>query len=117
MPERTQPDQTVSESMSTDNPEQQLHDRASRGESLSADERMRLEAWYARLDQEEGALLNRAGPPATLTALQRQIETAVAQLATVTQRVQALTAENTTVRREIASLQLLLAQRSTPQPA
>ena len=64
-----------------------------------------------------GGILNLAALPGTLATLQRQIETAVAQLVTVTQRVQALTADNTTVRREIASLQLLLAQRPTPQPA
>ena len=103
--------------MSPESPEQQLHDKATRGEALTAEERARLEAWYARLDQEESALLNKAGPPATLAGLQTQIEATLAQLAEVTGRIQALTAENTAVRREIASLQLLLAQRSTPQPA
>src|SRR5262245_41236387 len=89
--------------MSMNSPEQQLPDRATRGETLSAEERLRLEAWYARLDQEEEEVLTKAAPPASLATLQRQIEAALAQLATVTQSVQDLTAENASVRREIAT--------------
>jgi hypothetical protein len=36
---------------------QQLHDKATRGVPLTPDEQPRLEAWYARLDQAERALL------------------------------------------------------------
>jgi hypothetical protein len=103
--------------MSTDTAGQQLHDRATRGESLSAEERAQLDAWYARLDAEEGAVLAGAVPPGSITALQAQIATALAQLGTVTQHIQAVTAENAAVRQEITALRRLLAQKSTPQPA
>src|SRR5262245_11278894 len=103
--------------MSTDTVGQQLHDRATRGEALSAEERAHLDAWYARLDAEEVAALAGAVPPGSIPALHAQIATALAQRGTVTQHVQALTAENAAVRQEIASLQRLLTQKSTPQPA
>jgi hypothetical protein len=96
---------------------QQLHDRATRGEILSAPERAQLDEWYARLDQEEGAALGTVVPSTNRAILQAQIQTATAQLAALTQRVQALTAENAAVRQEIVSLQQQLARTPTPQPA
>jgi hypothetical protein len=103
--------------MSRDVAAEQLHDRATRGEVLSAKERGQLQEWYARLDREEAEALNRAVPSASLTALHAQIDTALSQLATVTQRIQTLTGENAAIRQEITSLQALLAQKPTPQPA
>ncbi len=94
--------------MSTDTAGQQLHDRATRGEVLSAEDRAGLDEWYARLNLEEGVTLAGANPPASLAVVQAQITTALGQLATVTQRIQALTAENAATRGEIASLQQLL---------
>ena len=103
--------------MSKDEFAQQLHDKATRGESLSAEEEALLQQWYARQDQEEGAMLTRTAPPESVAALQTQVDAALAQLLTVSQRIQALTAENEAVRRDIAALQRLLSQRSTVQPA
>ncbi|HYT94653.1 MAG TPA: hypothetical protein VEL76_38410 [Gemmataceae bacterium] len=102
--------------MSTHTPGQELHDRATRGESLSTEERAQLDAWYVQLDHEEGTALAGAAPPGSLTTLRTQIETALGQLATVTQHIQALTAENAAVRQEIAALQRLLAQKPILQP-
>jgi hypothetical protein len=96
--------------------EQQLHDRATRGETLSAEEQAQLKEWYARLDREEAAILQSAALPSSLALLHTQIETALGQLATLTQRIQALTGENAAVRQEIVSLQVRLARTSTPQP-
>ncbi len=70
--------------MSTDTVGQQLHDRATRGEPLSTEERAQLDVWYARLDAEEGAVLAGAVLPGRITALQAQIATALAHLSTVT---------------------------------
>jgi uncharacterized coiled-coil DUF342 family protein len=103
--------------MSTDTAGQRLHDRATRGEALSDDERAQLEQWYARLDQEEAAALAGARRSADITVLRAQIDACLTQLATVTQRVQALTAESAAMRQEIAALQRLLAQKLTTQPA
>jgi hypothetical protein len=104
------------QSMSQNISEQQLHDRATRGEVLSAEERTRLQEWYTRLDREEGETLARAVPSASLATLQTQIETTLTHLATITQRIQILTSENAAIRQEITSLQALLAQKRTPQP-
>ena len=103
--------------MSTEELTKQLHDKATRGSVLSAAEQAQLEAWYAQQDQEERAILERATPPQTLAALRTQVETAVAQLLTVTQRIQELVAQNEALRREIATLQHQLVQTPTVQPA
>lgn len=97
--------------------EEQLHDRATRGEALSAEEQAQLQAWYARLDREESAALSKGGVPENLVTLHTQIEMALDQLTTVTQRIQTLTSENADIRREIVSLQARLTQKLTPQPA
>lgn len=92
----------------------QLHDKATRGITLSTIEQARLDAWYAQQDQEEDALLTQTSPPHTLVALQTQVDTAVAQLHAVTQRLQELVIHNDTLRRDIAVLQQ---QLTHPSPA
>lgn len=84
----------------------QLHDRVTRGEVLSAAEQALLNEWYRWQDQEESAALAKL-PSRSLPELQTQVETAVAQLLTVTHHIQALTAENERLRGEIVKLQLL----------
>ena len=103
--------------MSTDDLAQQLHDKATRGMALSAEEQTRLEAWYAKQDQEESTLLDTTRAPQQLATLHTHIETALAQLHTVTQRIQALSAQNEAVRREIAVLQGQLMQTRSREPA
>ena len=49
--------------------------------------------------------------------VEAQVATAMAQLQGVTQRIQALTADNAVVREEIADLQRQLAQKSATQSA
>lgn len=94
-----------------------LHDKATRGGVLSDEERTQLDLWYARHDRDEGAILDSPSPSPRRTDLQSQVDSAVADLATVTQRIQSLAAENDTVRREIATLREQLAERSRTQPA
>ncbi len=103
--------------MSTDEQVKQLHDNATRGIALSTTEQSQLDAWYAQQDQEEGILLTRASPPQRLAALQTQVDTAVAQLLAVTQRLQELTFHNDTLRRDIATLQQQLTRSSPVQSA
>src|SRR5256885_917372 len=90
-----------------------LHDKATRGETLSAEERACLENWYARQDQAENALLAGTPAPLTLAALQAKVEVLMTQLLTVTQRLQALTAAYEVLRREVAALQRQLTSRKT----
>ena len=98
--------------MSGDDLARRLHDTATRGGSLSAEERALLEAWYAGQDREEAAALARTVPGGDVAALQAQVDAALARLVTVTQRIRTLTAENEAVRQEIAVLQ----HRLTRQP-
>jgi hypothetical protein len=94
-----------------------LHDTATRGGVLSDEERTQLDHWYASHDRDEGAALDSPSPSPHRADLQSQVDSAVADLATVTQRIQSLAAENDMVRREIATLRQQLAERSRTQPA
>jgi hypothetical protein len=101
--------------MSKDDPAQKLHDKSTRGEVLSAEEQVQLAQWYTRLDCEEQVVLGRGSPSPSVTTLQAQLDAALADLLTVSHRIQTLTAENETLRRDIAALQRQLAQKPTKQ--
>jgi uncharacterized protein YlxW (UPF0749 family) len=103
--------------MSTDPIAQQLHDKATRGIALSVEEQARLEVWYAAQDRKESAVLRVTNTPKRLATLHTHIETTLAQLQTVTQRIQELTAQNEAMRREIAVLQRQLAHVPMHGPA
>lgn len=103
--------------MSPDDRLQQLHDKVTHGVTLSAGEQVQLVAWYAEQDQQESALLGPIGSSQHPAALHAQVEAALAQLLTVTQRIQELTAYNETAQREIAVLQRQLTPATTRQPA
>ncbi len=95
---------------------QQLHNRATRGEALTAEEES-LRRWYAHHDQEEMAQLSAAPTPSRLADLQARVQQATAQVVVQAQHIEALTAENAQLRQEIASLQRLLSAKLTGQPA
>ena len=103
--------------MSLDELAQQLHDKVTRGLALSAEEQARLEAWYTEQDWQERAVLGPTGSSQRLATLHTQVEMALAQLLTVTQRIQELTVHNETLRREIAVLQRQLPLAATREPA
>lgn len=92
-----------------------LHDRACRGERLSAEERQQLEAWYAEQDAAEEALLSRNRTANSQSPLQRKIEVLEASMVSLTQQIQSLSAENRTLRSEIVSLQRELVSRKSGQ--
>lgn len=102
--------------MTTDLEPQRLHDRATRGEMLTAEEQRALDDWYAQQDRVEAALLT-SSPPASDTGLQHQIQTTLDQLRMVTERIQSLSRENEAVRRENADLRKRLAQRASSSAA
>jgi hypothetical protein len=66
--------------------EEQLHDRATRGETLSPEEHAQLEAWYAQLDRVEMATLENASTAESREALASQIGEALNQVAALTGR-------------------------------
>ena len=96
----------------TDNLGKDLHDRATRGEILSTEERGQLEAWYAAHDAAEARELSAEG--AQDKSLEAQVKSTLAQIMRVTRQVQDGVAENAALRKEIASLRLQLAEESTP---
>lgn len=82
-----------------------LHDRSTCGEVLTAMEERQLEAWYAMRDAAEAMWLNPVVANAPdLAGLQRQLDQTLAELQTVTQRIQQVSSENLELRREIAGL-------------
>ncbi len=89
-----------------------LHTRAVRGEALSDDEVLRLNAWYAAQDAAEAALLQiPSASPLNLIQLQQEVDAAMAQLARTTQDIQVLAEQNTALRQQIAKLERRLAER------
>jgi hypothetical protein len=94
-----------------------LHDKATRGVPLSAEEQTLLAEWYDRLDSEEGQQLGGPESSPTLAALQAKVDGTLAQLVSLTQRIQSLAAENDTLRREVVALEQRLAQKRATQPA
>lgn len=92
----------------------QLHDKASRGESLTAEEQAQLTAWYVAQDAAEADLLPQPAVEVDLEALQRQVDAASTQLTAVTERIQQVAAENNDLRQEIIRLRQQLASRKQP---
>ena len=101
----------------SDDQNMKMHDRASRGETLTAAERAHLEKWYATQDTAEIQELGLNAGEKTLAALQEQIGVALTQLMTVTKRIQEVASENEMLRREIATLRLQVASLLSPQSA
>jgi methyl-accepting chemotaxis protein len=95
----------------------QLHNKASRGEALSSEERALLEKWYAERDREDAGLLGSSTPPQEISVLRKQVNATVSELHRVTKAIQEQVAENEIARQEIATLQKQLAHRTTIQPA
>jgi hypothetical protein len=72
----------------------QLHDRASRGGSLSANERQQLEEWLLAQDHAESNLLSSKGDAPTLADLRSQVDVALEKVAAVTRNIRQLSEEN-----------------------
>lgn len=87
----------------------QLHDRATRGETLSAEEQRQLENWYLSQDIAEHQALGLAAGEKALASLQAQIDAALAQLTLTTKHIQEVASENENLRRQIAALRRQLA--------
>lgn len=102
--------------MSAERDGARLHDKATRGVTLSVEEQERLDAWYAAQDTAEQALLNQPAA-ATTDELRAQIAMAMGQLQAVTQRIHDLAARNAALREETTALQHQLARRTSSRVA
>jgi hypothetical protein len=96
---------------------QKLHDRATRGDTFTIEEREQLERWYATHDQDEMERLSASPAPSALADLQSRVRQVTAQVVVQAQRIESLTAENAQLRQEIATLQRLLSAKLVGQPA
>ncbi|HET8627422.1 MAG TPA: hypothetical protein VFL91_08380 [Thermomicrobiales bacterium] len=87
----------------------QLHDKATRRETLSPEEQARLDAWFAEQDAASAASLAEPAGPQTAAALRDEIAEAAAQLEAAARRIYELASGNATLRDEVAMLQRRLA--------
>jgi DNA repair ATPase RecN len=94
----------------------QLHDRASRGGTLSPEERAALEAWYAQHDAEDAAGSKWHAVPVDVEDLRLKVQATLVRIEAAAQRMRQLEAENDQLRREIAEMerQLLQSRQRTP---
>lgn len=88
---------------------QQLHHRASLGETLSTEESQALQSWYDELDREE-AYINRDNREIDLEAMRENLEKTYEQIAAVSAEIvrafknsEKLRRENDALRRQIAA--------------
>jgi hypothetical protein len=96
-----------------------LHDRATRGETLTPAEQTTLDAWYARMDAEESARLSNARKrPDTdnLALLREKVVQAEAQAIRLLQANQEAATRNETLRAEIEQMKARLSRLPTIVP-
>ncbi|HTU89899.1 MAG TPA: hypothetical protein VMF69_07375 [Gemmataceae bacterium] len=103
--------------MISDDLGKQLHDRATRGKPLSAEERELLAEWYRRLDEEEARLFAKADTTPTQSATRTEVDNLLTQLALSAQHMLTVAAENEKLRQEIEDLHRQLAQKRTARSA
>jgi hypothetical protein len=103
--------------MTSDDFSKELHDRSTRGETLSPKEQAQLKSWYALQDEIEDNILGATTSEKTKATMQAQIETTLRQLMVVTGRIQEVASENEALRQEIISLRRQLANLSSVQQA
>lgn len=100
--------------MISDEKGRQLHDRFTRGESLTTREKQQLEEWYGRQDQLESEIL-KSDDAGGIANLESQIKTTLLQINIASKRIKKVTEENEALRREAARLRKKLAQQIIPQ--
>ncbi len=90
----------------------ELHDRATRGETLTTEDQAQLQTWYDEQDQVELQQLGLSASAADDVGLQNQIAAALNQISAATSQIQMLAKENETLRHE----NLTLRRQLTEQP-
>ena len=97
---------------------QVLHDKYTRGGTLSAEEHAQLKSWYEYQDSLEAQQLNVSAETMggqDLASLKAQIDVALLQLSTVAARIQTVSTENELLRQETERLRHRVADLLAPQ--
>ena len=94
-----------------------LHDRATRGEVLSAEEGAALDRWLAAQDEAEAALLSRKSAELSVAELRAEIKSVLMQVGSTTRTIQQVTAENDALRRDVETLRQQFVTRPLSRPA
>ncbi|MCP3956645.1 MAG: hypothetical protein GY719_02210 [bacterium] len=94
----------------TDEKALRLHDRFVLGETLTDEESVRLEAWYASQDAVEASEPASAGTETV--DLKSRLRSSLEQVAEAARQIQRTMTENDSLRREIAGLRLELSQQA-----
>ena len=81
-----------------------LHDKATRGMTLSAEEQIERDQWYAGQDQTERVILKAGTSSSVVHELQTQVTAALERCVTLAQRIQDLSHDNDVLRRDVAQL-------------
>lgn len=82
----------------------ELHDKATRGMTLSAEELAQLQTWCDEQDAQEAAMYAAVPEVTGIDRLQAQIDATLAQLMNMTRRIQEVMLENKALRQEIEGL-------------
>lgn len=91
----------------------ELHQKQFKGEALTEQEKIQLQAWYAQKDATETKPLKVTVPEkGIIEQLRQQINDVLNQLAKLTQNIQVVAAENDKIRKENAQLFQLLCKKS-----
>ncbi len=81
-----------------------LHDKATRGLTLSIEEQAQLQHWYDGQDAQEAAMYAAVPEVTGVVRLQAQIDMTLTQLMNMTRRIQEVMLENKALRQEIEGL-------------
>lgn len=89
----------------------QLHDRATRGETLSPAEQMVLQNWYDELDREEDLLINKNTNDSDVEGLREQLGELLTELARTASENERIARQNEIIRRENEKLRQTVESR------
>ena len=89
-----------------------MHDKATRGGALTAQEQAQLDEWCRQQDAAESQSMVQANIEGTVAALRGQVAEALAQVQVVAADIQNLAGANEALRREVAALQERVAERA-----
>jgi len=95
----------------------QLHNQKTRGETLSTEEQVQLNAWYEEQDRVETLILQHHVPTESRSSLQTEIDRVLHQITGAAKHIQDIARQNEVLREEIQRFRRQLTQQATVQVA